>query len=74
MGRKVAWGNAENYVPPGTYRIAVSLVSNCATGSRQSSSFRANLESEECNPARLDETASHFPGIGVLSAQSTVAT
>jgi hypothetical protein len=49
--------------------LQVSLAAKRATGPRLSRVLRYNLESEECNPDRLDVTASHFPGIGVLSAQ-----
>jgi hypothetical protein len=59
----------------------VSYVSACGCQSfrngRQLMLIRgllSNLKSEECNPGRPDATASHFPRIGVLSAQSTVAT
>jgi len=61
MGRKVAWGNAENYVLSATYRLAA--VNRSETGGQLMliRGLLSNLKSKECNPGRLDATARHFP-------------
>jgi hypothetical protein len=58
--------NAENYVPSATYRLARLT----RFGARHRLAVSAlPLNPRKANPAQRDETASHFPRIGVPSAQ-----
>jgi hypothetical protein len=63
MEREIAWVcNAENYVPPATYRLRA--LTRSETRHRLTPIHPTNAK-----PAQLDETASHFLRIGVPSAQ-----
>jgi hypothetical protein len=70
MDRKVARVQCRELRTP-------SYVSACSSDSRQNGPpgqaypevSALTVNPENLNPARLAETASHFPGIGVISAQ-----